>query len=43
MFLSDMFLAYSFVVSQNLVTFAARKGSRWPVPVLYYPVRVCQN
>lgn len=34
----DMFLDYSFVVSQFLVTFAAIKGSRWPMPALYYPV-----
>jgi hypothetical protein len=34
----DMFFAYSFVVSQNLVTFAATKGSRWCMPALYYLV-----
>ena len=33
-----MFFAYSFVVSQNLVTFAATKGSRWCMPALYYLV-----
>ena len=34
----DMFLAYSFVVSQILVIFASIKGSRWCMPALYYPV-----
>ena len=34
----DMFLAYSFAVSQILVTFAATKGSRRSMPALHYPV-----